>query len=79
MHNKTPPKLARNIHPIHTESLQPLRSGSAPSWPAPMFCGVNYHLINLLSLCYKPSGCSVQFFDCDHQEPGYLCPAVTEP
>ena len=31
-------------------SLQPLRSISAQSWPAPMFCGIYYCLINLLSL-----------------------------
>ena len=77
MCNTSPPKLARKDHPISTESLQPLRSISAQSWPAPMFCGVYYSLDkSALSLYAINSVCSVQFFVRDHQEPGYLCPPV---
>ena len=50
MNNKSLLKLARNICPIRIESLQPLRSISAWSWPSPLFCAVYYHLVNLHSL-----------------------------
>ena len=46
-----------SICPVRTEPLQPLRSISAWSWPAPMFCGVCYRLVSLLSLSAINSLC----------------------
>ena len=80
MHNKSLPKLARKYFP-YKDRIPPAPEVnlSARSWPAPMFCGVYYSLDeSALSLYAINSVCSVQFFVRDHQEPGYLCPPVTQ-
>ena len=76
MCNKSPPKLARRYPPFKNTIPPPRKSISARSWPAPMFCGVYYHLINLLSLCYKLYVFS-SILCYNHQEPAYLCPPLT--
>ena len=64
-HNKSLPKLARKDPHDKMESLQPMRSISAWSWPAPMFSTINSEFL-------------VQFFVLITKNLVYLCPPVTD-
>ena len=79
MRKKSPPKPAREYLPCKNRT---------PPAPEVNLClelarsHVLWSVLSLsksaLSLCYKLSVCLVQFFVRDHQEPGYLCPPVTD-
>ena len=78
MRNKSLTKLARKdlpyksiIPPAHEVNLCLELACSHVLW------GVLPLNKSALSLSAINSVCLVQFFVCDHQEPGYLCPPVT--
>ena len=79
MHNKSPTKLARKIT-LYKNRITPAHEVSLCSELDHFH--VLWRVLSLnksaLSLYAINSVCSVQFFVHDHQEPGYLCPPVTD-